>query len=102
MILLLPTEVVIYQIPRFLYSVAIIILLIMTVSATYILAFWLPPTVAHLLWEQGVGGSNPLTPTPVVSDEKPSFYDGGFLLLLLKSISYKVVNRNQIKSNIPK
>ena len=59
-------------------------------------------TVLNLLWEQGVGGSNPLTPTPFSSDEKPSFYDGGFLFLLLKSISYKVINLNQIKSNIPK
>ena len=74
----------------------------MTVTATYMLAFWLLSTVPHLLWEQGVGGSNPLTPTPFFSDEKPSFYNGGFLFLLLKSISYKVINLNQIKSNIPK
>ena len=72
----------------------------MTVIATYMLAFWLLSTVPHLLWEQGVGGSNPLTPTPVVSDEKPLFYNGGFLFLLLISKSNKVVNRNQIKSNI--
>jgi hypothetical protein len=25
--------------------------------------------VAHLLWEQGVGGSNPLIPTIVISQE---------------------------------
>ena len=48
------------------------------------------------------GGSNPLTPTPFSSDEKPSFYNGGFLFLLLISISCKVVNLSQIKSNIPK
>jgi len=45
-------------------------------------------TVLNLLWEQGVGGSNPLTPTSLTSDGKPLFYNGGFLFLLLISISY--------------
>jgi len=35
----------------------------MTVTATYMLAFWLLSTVPHLLWEQGVGSSNLSTPT---------------------------------------
>ena len=34
--------------------------------------------LAHLLWEQGVGGSNPLTPTSLFSDESPCFTTGAF------------------------
>jgi len=35
-------------------------------------------TVLNLLWEQGVGGSNPLTPTPLFSDGSPRFMTGAF------------------------
>ena len=36
---------------------------------------WRSP-VAHLLWEQGAGGSNPLTPTTLTSPAAPSLCGG--------------------------
>jgi len=57
-------------------------------------------TVLNLLWEQGVGGSNPLTPTSLTSDGKPLFYDGGFLFLDLMVMADCCIKLSQIKSNI--
>ena len=46
--------------------------------------------LARLLWEQEVGGSNPLTPTlemiPFVSDNKAPFHDGVFCIHYLHLI----------------
>jgi len=52
----------------------------MTETVTYMLPYSIPSTVPHLLWEQGVGGSNPLTPTLHLSDGSPRFMTGALCL----------------------
>ena len=51
--------------------------------------------LAHLLWEQGVGGSNPLTPTrqkPLLTDIKPFFIEG-LLFYHIDSINIKYMQK---------
>ena len=54
--------------------------------------------LAHLLWEQGVGGSNPSTPTLFTSEGKPRFLDGAFSFQLAVYHYSRLVNLNQTLS----